>query len=197
MEKPFSQASENNKQPILQVVEPYLMRVKDVLEIGSGTGQHAVYLAAALSHLQWQTSDLGANHEGINMWLAEAGLKNVLAPLELDAAAELWPKLKAGAVFTANTVHYMPWAHACELFKKVATVLQSSAPFLLYGPFNYDGRFISDGNERLDAWLKNIDPQFGIRDFEVVVERVEKAGFVLDEEHIMPANNRLLAFLRA
>ena len=158
-----------------------------MLEIGSGTGQHAAYFSAALPHLVWQASDRAENLPGIREWGVE--------PIELDVDGE-WPRVDADAVFTANTCHIMSWLQVERMFEGVGR-LRSVRTFCLYGPFNYGGRHTSESNARFDAMLRGRDPASGLRDFEEIEALGKKAGLQLVEDNPMPANNRLLVFARA
>ncbi len=190
--KPFSQACENNKQPILDILQRVLDKHR-VLEVGSGTGQHAVFFAANLPRSQWHTSDLSVNHEGINRWLAGYNGTNLHPPFELDVTTSKWP-IAVDAVFSANTAHIMSWPIAQKMIEGVGRLLPLGGLFILYGPFNYSGKFTSASNAHFDAWLKQQNPLQGIRDFEAVVERAASVGLILIEDNPMPANNRLLIF---
>lgn len=194
MNKPFSQACENNKRPILDVLKRHLGNVQSVLEIGSGTGQHAVFFGEHLPHLAWQTSDQRHYHEGIDAWLADAGLDNVAPPLDLDVNVEPWPITSAEAVFSANTAHIMGWSTVEAFVAGVGRLLGPGGLFLLYGPFNYGGRHTSDSNARFDVSLRMQDPRMGIRDFEAMDDLARSAGMTLIEDNAMPANNRLLVW---
>lgn len=194
--KPFSQACENNREPILQVLEPRLRDCRLVLEIGSGTGQHAVYFGAALPHLQWQTSDLPEHHEGIRQWLADYSGDNVLAPLTLDMAVQPWPIEQADAVFSANTCHIAAWEEVLGLLDGCARILQPGGLLILYGPFNEAGEYTSDSNARFDQWLKQQAAHRGIRNRQTVAEAAQARGLRLEETLEMPANNRCLVFRR-
>ena len=167
-----------------------------MLEIGSGTGQHAVFFAARFPHLIWQTSDRRENLPGIGTWLDEAALPNTPPPLELDVE-QAWPAQRYDAVFSANTLHIMPWAAVERLFAGLACVLDEQARVTVYGPFNYGGKFTSESNANFDLWLKEKAAHQGIRDFEKVNELAEKAGLKLLEDRAMPSNNRCLIWLRA
>jgi len=198
-ERPFSQACENNKQPILAVLERVLEGASHVLEIGSGTGQHAVFFAAKLSHLVWQTSDLRESHAGIGAWLEHARLPNLREPLELDVTREPWPLAAIGrvdAVFSANTAHIMPWPAVQACVRGVGRLLPPGGRFLLYGPFHFGGRPTSESNARFDASLRARDPRMGVRSFEDVDREARAAGLALLEDCAMPANNRLLVWER-
>jgi SAM-dependent methyltransferase len=192
MNKPYSEACDRNRDPILAVIEPLLVECKAVLEIGSGTGQHAVYFAEKMPHLLWHTSDRDEYHQGIGQWLEEARLANLRPPLSLDVTRWPWPALAVDAVFSANTAHIMHWSEVEALFSGVGELLPENGFFLLYGPFNYEGRYTSDSNERFDARLKSRDPLSGIRDFEALVRLASRAGLLLRQDFAMPANNRIL-----
>ncbi|KZN46545.1 DUF938 domain-containing protein [Pseudoalteromonas luteoviolacea] len=196
MTKPFSQACENNKDPILQKLAPFLFGATQVLEIGSGTGQHAVHFAQALPTLIWQTSDLRHNHGGIVSWCEEADLTNLRLPLELDLNIESWPLENIPVIYTANTLHIVSAKLVEQFFKGVAAHLAVTGKLAIYGPFNYRGDFTSQSNAEFDAFLKMRDPKSGIRDFEWICELAQKAGLALVHDHAMPANNRLLLFKR-
>jgi len=166
-----------------------------ILEIGSGTGQHAVHFGAELPHLTWQTSDLPENHAGICQWLEVARLQNVLPPITLDVTGA-WPLMEYDGIFTANTLHIMPWEAGQQLIAGAGRALRSCGKLVIYGPFNYGGTYTSESNARFDEWLKARDARSAIRDFEAVNECARLAGFELSADHAMPANNRLLIFTR-
>ncbi|KEA65489.1 SAM-dependent methyltransferase [Marinobacterium lacunae] len=194
-EKPYSPACDNNKEPILQVLRDAFADRHAILEIGSGTGQHAVHFATALDHLVWQTSDLEDAHPGIMLWIEEARLPNLLPPLALDVTQHNWPSDFDG-VFTANTTHIMPWSSVIEMMTRIGDALPTGGVFCQYGPFNYGGRFTSESNARFDLWLKQFEPSRGIRDFEAVEALAHRAGLELVADHEMPANNRLLQWVK-
>ena len=191
MSRPFSQACENNQGPILEVIRPIFSSVKQVLEVGSGIGQHAVYFAKNMPEVFWQTSDRPENHPAIHSWLDWAELPNIGRPLDLDVNED-WSVRPVPAVFSANTLHIMSWPEVELFFKQLAYVLLSGGVLCLYGPFNYDGRYSSDSNARFDIWLKSQSPDSAIRDFEKVNTLAEQAGLQLQGDTAMPANNRLL-----
>jgi SAM-dependent methyltransferase len=164
----FSAASERNREPIAAVLQEAFAGCRRVLEIGSGTGQHAVYFGAHLPHLVWQTSDLPENHASINAWREQAGLANVLAPLALDVGSGPWPSSPCDGVFSANTCHIMAWHEVKAMFEGIGRLLGSGGVLCIYGPFNYGGAFTSSSNQRFDATLKEQAPHMGIRDFEAV-----------------------------
>lgn len=190
--KPFSQACINNRDPILEVIKPLFGNCSRVLEIGSGTGQHAVYFADKMPWLTWYTSDLFQHHGGIKQWQAEAGLSNIIGPLELDVLQVEWPKLEVDAVFSANTVHIMSWPAVERMFEGIGRQLAMNGLLVIYGPFNYNNQYTSESNARFDGLLKERDPQSGIRDFEALNDLAEKAGMQLQQDTEMPANNRIL-----
>jgi len=193
MTKPFSQACENNKQPILSMLEQAFSSTKQVLEVGSGTGQHAIYLAQHLPHLHWQTSDLACNHFGINQWLSEVSLANLQPPVVLDLNLA-WPVATFDGIFTANTLHIVSWHLVEKFFAGVADHLATGGTLCVYGPFNYQGQFTSASNADFDLWLKGRDADSGIRDIEAIERLALGAGLSLTYDHAMPANNRLLIF---
>lgn len=194
-QKPFAQAAEENKQVILDVLAPLLAKACSVLEIGSGTGQHAVFFASVMSHLVWQTSDLVPSHAGIRLWIEKGGLANVRAPLELDVTAD-WPASSYDAVFSANTAHIMSKRQTEAMIRGVAGVLAPGGAFALYGPFNYGGRYTSESNARFDQWLKARDPQSGIKDFDDLDAVARGHGLEIYHDFSMPANNRILVWRR-
>ena len=194
--KPFAESCEQNKVPILEVLQDVFADRQNVLEIASGTGQHAVFFGRALPHLVWQTSELAANHAGIRMWLDEAQLPNVLPPVEIDVSAAAWPVGTVDAIFNANTVHIVAWPEVERMFAGIGRVLEAGGVLCLYGPFNYGGNYTSDSNARFDAWLKKRDPKSGIRDFEAINQLAELQGLSLRKDVAMPANNRTLVWQR-
>jgi cyclopropane fatty-acyl-phospholipid synthase-like methyltransferase len=195
IEKPFSQACENNKGPILEVLAEHLTKPARLLEVGSGTGQHAVWLAQHLPHIQWQPSDVRENLSGIRLWLNETSCSNLLAPIELDVRNR-WPNGSYDALFTANSLHIMSQHSAALCIAGGASVLGHGGFFMIYGPFNYNGRFTSDSNAQFQQWLQARNPESGIRDAEWVSQTMAQHGLSLVKDHQMPANNRLLVFQR-
>lgn len=194
--KPFSQACENNKDPILSVLKPFFADRQTILEVGTGTGQHAVYFAKAMPQLQWQCGDLPENHSGIQHWLDEAQLSNVKTPVNTNAELDAWKLGQFDAVFSANTLHIMSWQNVQRLFKQLDKTLLPSAKLAIYGPFNYGGEFTSESNANFDQWLKQRASHQGIRDFEAVNELAGKIGLQLFADNEMPANNRMLFWQR-
>lgn len=195
MEKPSAPSCERNREPILAVLREHFADRRRVLEIGSGTGQHAVYFAAAMPWLSWQCSDRAEHLPGIRLWLDEAVLPNTPAPLELDVGGA-WPAHRYDAVFSANTLHIMSWSEVETLFARLPEVAADDAVFVVYGPFNDEGRFTSDSNAAFDRWLKERGAHMGIRDVEAVRALAERAGFRGVADVAMPANNRCLVWRR-
>jgi len=194
--KPFSESCVQNRDPILTVLREWFADRSAVLEIGSGTGQHAVYFGAELPHLRWQTADVVQHHAGIRAWLNEAALPNVLPPLALDVSQAEWRDGRYDAIFSANTLHIMGWPEVKQFFAGVGAVLEPGGVLVVYGPFNYNGAFTSESNARFDAWLKARDPASGVRDFEAVDALARAQGLVLQQDVDMPANNRTLVWHR-
>ncbi|MES9894254.1 MAG: DUF938 domain-containing protein [Candidatus Thiodiazotropha endolucinida] len=193
--KPYSEACDENKGPILEVLLRLYRDVQTVLEIGSGTGQHAVHFATAMPHLTWQTSDMEENHPGIRAWLREAALPNVRNPIGLDVS-RAWPAGEYDAIFSANTTHIMSWPEVELMFQGVGQVLKRGGCFALYGPFNFQGGYTSESNQRFDQWLKSRDPLSGIRDFEMLDELAASNHLIFSEDVEMPVNNRILVWYR-
>lgn len=199
MNKPFSEACERNREPILAVLRDAFAGSRAVLEIGAGTGQHAVYFAQHLPHLVWQPTDRAVHLPGIRAWCDEAALQNLLPPRALDVMQAGWGMANAqafDAVFTANTLHIMSWAAMEAFFAGMGRVLPSGGVLAVYGPFNIDGRYTAPSNAQFDAWLKARDPQSGIRDREAVDALGQREGLVRTGDHSMPANNRLVVWRR-
>ncbi|BBN59765.1 DUF938 domain-containing protein [Hydrogenovibrio marinus] len=192
--KPFAQSSEENKHVILEAIRPFLMPRSNVLEIGSGTGQHAVHFAAEMPHLTWQTSDLMESHDGINQWIADAELTNVLAPLRLNVSEDAWPNERYDAVFTANSFHIMAHRNVEDFFDNIASILTENGIIMIYGPFNYNGQYTCESNARFDVWLKQRNPESCIKDFEWSHQLAENAGLSLLDDIEMPQNNRILVW---
>ncbi len=196
MEKPNAPSCEKNREPILDVLRQHFADRRHVLEIGSGTGQHAIFFAEQLPHLTWQTSDRADNLPGITAWLDEAALPNTPPPLRFDVQ-EPCPAGRYDAFFSANTLHIMPWAAVESLFASLAGMMARDAKLIIYGPFNYGGQFTSDSNARFDRWLKEKGPHQGIRNFERVHALAQGAGLALLEDRAMPSNNRCLVWRKA
>ena len=195
--KPYAPSCDGNKLPILQVLQQHFADRKRVLEIGSGTGQHAVFFAAEFPYLIWQASDQLEYLPGIRAWLTDANLPNTPSPWSLDVGMKPWPGGSFDAAFTANTIHIMRWQETERMFEGLAAVLVPGAVLVVYGPFNYNGNFTSESNARFDLWLKSQAPHQGVRDFEAVNALAESVGLKLIEDRAMPSNNRCLVWNRA
>ena len=200
-QQPFAESCEQNKNVILETIKPVLSSCKSVLEIGSGTGQHALYFGQQMPHLQWYTSDRSEAMKGIQMWLdefqLEGELNNVHSPVTLDVTQNQWPKLNVDAVFTANTLHIMSWQEVQKFYERAPEILNDNGLLLVYGPFNYQGQYTSDSNRQFDGWLKNRDPESGIKDFSELNDLAEKNGLKILVDYEMPANNRILLWQKA
>lgn len=194
-DKPFAAAAEENKQPILGVIEPLFQDLRTVLEIGSGTGQHAVFFAARMPHLLWQTSDLPANHAGIRAWIVDSRIANVLPPLTLDVTGA-WPPGPYDAVFSANTAHILSFNQVAAMFRGAARVLAPAGLFAIYGPFNYGGRHTSESNARFDQSLRARNPASGLKDVDDLGAMARAGGMELSGDFAMPVNNRTLVWRR-
>ncbi len=194
--KPYSESCDQNKFPILEVLQTEFAHAKHVLEIGSGTGQHAVFFGEQLPNLIWQTSDRLEYHPGIQLWLKDSNLVNVLPPIELDVALDHWPQQTYDAIFSANTAHIMSTPEAEHMFNGVGNLLRPGGRFCLYGPFNYHGQYTSESNARFDQWLKQRDPNSGIKDLDDLTQWTEQSGLALAKDYEMPVNNRILVWLK-
>jgi hypothetical protein len=193
--RPYARSAERNTDPILGVLRQHFGDRKRVLEIGSGTGQHAVRFAAAFPGAAWQPSDLAENLPGIRMWVDEARLPNLLPPLPLDVNGP-WPAGRYDAAFTANTLHIMGWEEVQKLFTGLDGVLEHGALLAVYGPFNYGGTFTSDSNRAFDESLRRNSAVSAIRDFEAVDGLARSIGLQLVADHAMPANNHMPVWQR-
>lgn len=196
MEKLSSPSVHRNKEPIREVLEQYLESSGRLLEIGSGTGEHAIYLASHFQKIHWVTSDVKENFNNIKAHLKDAKLKNVHGPERLQVGVDDFPLGKFDYVFTANTLHIMSWKEVKSLFKLLGKRLREGSVVFFYGPFNYDGNYTSPSNEQFDKWLAERNPKSAIRNYEDVFGSMEKFGFKLLNDHEMPANNRILVFER-
>lgn len=195
--KPYARACEENGPSLLAELRHYLPPSGSLLEIGSGTGQHAVMFASALPALSWQTSDLPEMHAGINLWLDEARLPNLRRPIALDVLHTQWPGQRYDAVFSANTAHIMPQDAVAAMFAGVAQVLIPEGRFFLYGPFMYDGEHTSESNWRFDRWIRAWEAHRGLRDVTWLKQLGQTHGLWLEQDIEMPENNRLLLWRRA
>jgi cyclopropane fatty-acyl-phospholipid synthase-like methyltransferase len=191
-----SEACERNKGPILAVLRAELAASHRVLEIGSGSGQHAVHFAAHLPQLVWQPSELPENLPPLAERIVLEGTPNLAAPVALDVRDDPWPAVAVDAVFSANTLHIMSWEEVQQFFRGIGRVLDEAGVLCVYGPFRYRGRHTSASNEQFDAYLKRRDPQSGVRDFEALERLARAQRLELSADHPMPANNRTLVWRR-
>lgn len=192
-----SEACERNKEPIRKILAQALVHTRKVLEIGSGTGQHAVHFAAHFPRLVWQPSDTGEYLTGLRERIRHEGPANLLAPLELDVRALPWKVDTVDALFTANTLHIMSWPTVRDLFRATGPALTTPAVLCIYGPFRYNGEYTSPSNAEFDRFLQARDPESGIRNFEDVNSLASEQGFTLMADHAMPANNQLLIWQKS
>lgn len=196
--KPYSQACENNKIPILNTLNQHLLGNEHVLEIGSGTGQHARFFADYLPNILWQTSDVAMNHPGIRSWIQDCRHHNAHPPLNLNVVDEkAWPSQLFDAIFTANTLHIMSWYEVTVMLEKVAAHLKDEGRFFIYGPFKQNSVFTSPSNASFDASLRHRNASMGIRDLEVVQKEAEQHHMVLKKVHDMPAYNMMLVMCKS
>lgn len=195
--KPYAVACDENGPPILGVLKTKLPRQGKLLEIGSGTGQHAVMFAAALQNITWHPSDRKEMLEGIQMWIDEAQLANLHDPIALDVLDDTWPNQQFDAVYSANTAHIMPEEAVEAMFIGVARVLKPNGLFLLYGPFMYEGKHTSESNWRFDRWIRAWEAHRGLRDVSWLKPIAEPLGLTLEEDIEMPVNNRILVWRKA
>ncbi|MBM4197632.1 MAG: DUF938 domain-containing protein [Gammaproteobacteria bacterium] len=194
---PHSEACERNKGPILEVLRDAFAPARRVLEIGSGTGQHAVWFSRHLAHVDWQPSERAEELAGLRARIAAEGTANLLEPLELDVCRRPWAVGSVDAVFSANTLHIMDWGAVGEFFLGAGAVLAAQgATLAVYGPFRYGNDYTSPSNGVFDKWLRDRDPRSGIRDFEAVDALARGVGLTLVADHAMPANNQLLVWRR-
>ena len=194
--KLYSESCERNQEPILKILQGVLAKQQYVLEIASGTGQHAIYFGRALPHLSWQTSELTEKHEGILAWLSEIKLPNVLPPVTLNVNDDKWPVGIVDTVFNANTVHIISWLEVERMFAGIARVLNANGILCLYGAFKYKGEFTSESNARFDAFLRSNNSNSGIRDFEDINRLAESHGLYLVKDVDMPSYNQTLVWQR-
>ncbi len=193
---PYSAASERNRDPILAVLREVFTVPQSLLEIGSGTGQHAVYFAEQLPHLQWIPSETPQRQATLAPRLALARLPNLQPTLQLDVTSESWPVDNVQGVFAANVAHIMSWDAVGAMFAGMGRILASGGAFCLYGPFNTNGQFTSDSNATFDTDLRTRDAAMGIRDLADLQALAKRHALTLEQDFPMPANNRLLVWRR-
>lgn len=191
----YSPAADNNKSAILSVLTNYLSDGDHIFEIGSGSGQHAIYMAAALPPIQWQPSDRAITLTALSANIREYGTPNVQQPIELDLAKPPLALLKGvQCVYAANVMHIVSEPLGANLIKLAAQSLLNDGYLVLYGPYRYGGKFTTESNKNFDEWLKDRDSASGVRDFEWVERLANECGLTLIEDHAMPANNQCLVF---
>ena len=193
----YSSAADRNRIPIYEQLKQLLPEKGTVLEIGSGTGQHALFFAGNLPGITWQPSDRRENIADLQACFSREGNPRILPTLQLDVVLDPWPGKKFDAVYSANTAHIMSWAEVTAMFAGVAECLHNNALFCLYGPFNFDGQFTSESNRRFDAQLRAMDPQMGIRDVGEIEALAKQNRMMLEQKIAMPANNFLLVFKKS
>ncbi|HWX79178.1 MAG TPA: DUF938 domain-containing protein [Steroidobacteraceae bacterium] len=193
---PSSQACERNKGPILEVLQIAFADRSTVLEIGSGTGQHAVHFAAHLTHLTWHPTEQLAYLADLSQRVKLEGARNLRPPTVLDVKQSVWPLRHVDAIFTANTLHIMSWPEVLAMYQGLGAILAAGGVMCVYGPFRYGGRYTSDSNQEFDQMLKERDPLSGLRDIEALTALAAQYGLRLAADHDLPANNRLLEFVR-
>lgn len=192
MNKPIAEACLRNQQPIAERLVQLMPNAGLLLELGSGTGQHAAYCGQRLPHIKWQPSDVQQSLAGINCWVDDAALSNVMPAIELDVD-QPWPVQYADYAFTANTLHFISLNSVKNIFAGVSNILPENGLFIVYGPVNKGGQYTSDGNARLDEWLKScVNPLAGIKDLELLESLAALEQLTLIDNIAMPANNRLL-----
>lgn len=194
MNKPVAESCLQNQQPILDALRDVFSEAGEVLEVGSGTGQHAVFFSQHLPHLEWQPSDLQEQHPGMLLWLNEVKHDRIRPPLVLDVDDEIWPVENMDYVFTANTTHIISLSQAERMFAHIASVLKQGGLFAQYGPFNYNGKYTSESNARFDQWLKQQHPLSCIKHFEQLQAFATENAMDCIDDIEMPANNRLLVW---
>jgi cyclopropane fatty-acyl-phospholipid synthase-like methyltransferase len=192
----LSEACERNKGPILEILGTEFPASHSVLEVGSGTGQHAVHFAAHLPHLSWQPSEVGEQLAPLAERIRLQGTSNLRAPIALDVSDHPWRTARVDAVFSANTLHIMAWSAVQAFVRGVGGCLTAPGVLCVYGPFRFQGQYTSDSNAEFDAYLKARDPVSGIRDFEALEALARAEGLVFAADHAMPANNRTLVWRR-
>jgi cyclopropane fatty-acyl-phospholipid synthase-like methyltransferase len=195
-DRPFAEYAARNAAPILEILQREFRNSSRVLEIGSGTGQHAVTFAAALDHLQWQTSDLDENHGGIRAWVDNAGLDNVSAPLSMDVREASVNESAYDAAFSSNTAHIMGIDAVEKMFSLIGKALHDGGVFCLYGPFRRDGAFNTQSNADFDANLRERDPVMGIRHIETLDDFAAAAGLKRTRFYAVPSNNNVAVWVR-
>ncbi|HLJ63501.1 MAG TPA: DUF938 domain-containing protein [Stellaceae bacterium] len=193
----YAPAVARNREPILDVLRQILPLSGLVLEIASGTGEHAAFFARHLAHLTWQPSDRQqADRASIAAHVEAAALPNLHPPRQLDVRVLPWPITACDAILCINMIHISPWESSLALMAGAARLLPAGGPLYLYGAYRREGRHTAPSNEEFDAWLKAQDPAWGVRDLEAVVGLAAKHGLALDRVVDMPAHNLSVVFRR-
>lgn len=192
-QKPYAISCDRNSEPILESFKKILENRTSLIEIGAGTGQHAIFMAPSFPNLVWTLADRVENHEGISLWLNDFPRSNIRGPIEYEIGKDSFPKGEFDTFFAANVLHIISWEMCLQLFDDLSKLPQGTL-ILFYGAFNYNGEFTSESNERFEKWLKDRDSKSGIRNFEDVCSELEKRDIELQEDIEMPANNRMLVF---
>ncbi len=192
----FTNSAEKNKQPILNKIRLQLSGAESILEIGSGSGQHALYFAQELPHLIWQASETAEKIPALQKNLQEIQRPNLPAPLLLEVQSPSWPVASCQNIFSANTLHIMPWPAVCAMFSGIGKTLRPGGLLIIYGAMRYNGDFTSESNAKFDRWLKEQDPARGIRDFEAVDQLAQEQQLELLNDYLMPSSNQLLVWRR-
>nr|WP_240969509.1 DUF938 domain-containing protein [Sneathiella limimaris] len=201
----FAPAAERNRDPILSVLKDLLEGSETVLEIASGTGEHAVHFASAFPDVTWQPTNFDDEHfTSAEAWREHAGLANIKPTLRLDACANPWPveapdyeHRDISAIFNANMIHISPWEVTLGLFNGASRILSPGNLMILYGPYKVDGEHTADSNKKFEDWLKGLNPGFGIRDIGEVSEVAKKEGLHHRQSIAMPANNFIQVFQKS
>jgi hypothetical protein len=197
MAKGFAPAAERNRQPILDVLRRVLPPAGLVLEVASGTGQHAIFFSEYLPDLQWQPTDASSEAlQSIGAWVDETARENLLPPLELDVRSPQWPVTKAEALVCINMIHISPWEATEGLFQGASKLLTGGAPLVTYGPYRLHGEHTAPSNEAFDQSLRSRNARWGVRDIDELSELAGQTGFALQERVGMPANNMTLVWTR-
>ncbi len=191
----FYPATDRNRDPILAILRELLAIPGTVLEIGSGSGQHAWYFAKHLPHVRWQPSDAEPERfASIEAWQAHEPFDNLLPPIGIDAAREHWPVDAVDAMFCANVIHIAPWSVTMGLLRGAGKHLRPGGQLITYGPYRIDGRHTAPSNESFDVDLRRRNPDWGVRDLEAVVAEALSRGLRFVKRYAMPANNFVMLF---
>ncbi|HVU02868.1 MAG TPA: DUF938 domain-containing protein [Polyangiaceae bacterium] len=191
-------AADRNRAPILETLRTIFPKTCRVLEVGSGTGQHAAFFTAEEPGWVWQPTDFSAeNVASVEAYRVESGRPNFLPTIQLDARSDEWPEGPFDAVYSANVIHISPWEVAEGLFRGSARVLAPSGVLVLYGPFRFGGTFTADSNAAFDDKLRREDASWGVRDLDDLNREARANGFLAGTVLERPANNHVIVFERA